>query len=57
LKHHLRIAIIEYMNNLAKRVGIASLAGAIIAIPLPFIGPVLGAIVGAVIGVKTAPRY
>jgi len=39
----------------AKRTAIAAAIGAVVAIPLPFIGPILGGIVGAGIGYFTAP--
>ena len=41
---------------LAKRTAIAAAIGAVVAIPLPFIGPILGAIVGGGIGYFTAPH-
>ena len=43
-------------NPVAKRTAIAAGIGALIAIPLPFIGPILGAIVGGGIGYWTAPQ-
>ena len=41
-------------NPLHKRTAIAAGIGALVAIPLPFIGPILGAIVGGGIGYFTA---
>ena len=41
---------------LAKRTAIAAAIGAVVAIPLPFIGPILGAPVGGGIGYFTAPQ-
>ena len=43
-------------NPVAKRTAIAAGIGALVAIPLPFIGPILGAIVGGGIGYFTAPQ-
>jgi hypothetical protein len=43
-------------NPVAKRAAIAAAIGAVVAIPLPFIGPVLGALVGGGIGYFTAPQ-
>ena len=43
-------------NPLAKGTAIAAGIGALVAIPLPFIGPILGAIVGGGIGYFTAPQ-
>ena len=43
-------------NPVAKRTAIAAGIGALIAIPLPFIGPILGALVGGGIGYFTAPQ-
>ncbi|NUT01618.1 MAG: hypothetical protein HOP96_11660 [Sphingomonas sp.] len=40
----------------AKRTAIAAGIGALVAIPLPFIGPILGALVGGGIGYFTAPQ-
>jgi len=45
-----------FENPLAKRTAIAAGLGALVAIPLPFIGPILGAIVGGGIGYFTAPQ-
>ena len=43
-------------SPLAKRTAIAAAIGAVVAIPLPFIGPIRGAIVGGGIGYFTAPQ-
>ena len=43
-------------NPVAKRTAIAAGIGALIAIPLPFVGPVLGALVGAGYGYLSADR-
>ena len=43
-------------NPVAKRTAIAAGIGALIAIPLPFIGPILGALVGGGIGYWTASQ-
>jgi hypothetical protein len=45
-----------FENPVAKRTAIAAGIGALVAIPLPFIGPILGAIVGGGIGYFTAPQ-
>ena len=37
-------------NTLARNVAVGAAAGAVVAIPLPFIGPLLGAIVGGGLG-------
>ena len=37
-------------NTLTRNVAIGAAAGAVIALPLPFIGPILGAIVGGGLG-------
>lgn len=41
-------------NPVAKRTAVAALIGAVVAIPLPFVGPILGALVGGGIGYFTA---
>ena len=41
-------------NPVHKRAAVAAAIGAVVAIPLPFIGPILGAIVGGGIGYFTA---
>lgn len=41
-------------NPVAKRTAIAAGIGALIAIPLPFVGPIIGAAVGAGYGYLTA---
>ena len=43
-----------FENPVAKRTAIAAGIGALIAIPLPFVGPLLGALVGAGYGFFTA---
>jgi hypothetical protein len=43
-------------NPVAKRTAIAAGVGALIAIPLPFVGPLLGAVVGAGYGFLSAGR-
>lgn len=43
-------------NPVAKRTAIAAGIGALIAIPVPFVGPVIGAIVGGGYGYMTAKR-
>jgi len=43
-------------NPVAKRTAIAAGIGALIAIPLPFVGPLIGAAVGAGYGYFTANR-
>ena len=43
-------------NPVHKRTAIAAGIGALVAIPLPFIGPIIGAIVGGGIGYLTAPQ-
>ena len=48
------LAMLE--NPIAKRTAIAAAIGAVVAIPLPFIGPILGAIVGGGIGYVTATK-
>jgi len=40
----------------SKRTAVAAAIGAVVAIPLPFIGPILGALVGGGIGYFTAPQ-
>ena len=43
-------------NPVHKRTAIAATIGAVVAIPLPFIGPIVGALVGGGIGYFTAPQ-
>ncbi len=43
-----------FENPVAKRTAIAAGIGAVVAIPLPFIGPLSGALVGGGIGYFTA---
>jgi hypothetical protein len=41
-------------NPVAKRTAIAAAIGAVIAIPLPFVGPLIGGLAGAGYGYFTA---
>jgi hypothetical protein len=51
--HRMReIAMLE--NPVAKRTAIAAAVGAVVAIPVPFVGPLFGGVVGAAIGFFTA---
>ncbi|HEY0326825.1 MAG TPA: hypothetical protein VGC46_12735 [Allosphingosinicella sp.] len=43
-------------NPVAKRTAISAGVGALIAIPVPFVGPFFGAVVGAAYGFATANR-
>ena len=43
-------------NPVAKRTAIAAGVGALIAIPVPFVGPIFGALVGAGYGFLSANR-
>lgn len=43
-------------DPIAKRTAIAAAIGAVIAIPVPFVGPIFGAIVGAGYGFLSAKR-
>ena len=43
-------------NPVAKRTAIAAAIGAVVAIPLPYIGPILGVLVGGGIGYFTAQQ-
>lgn len=43
-------------NPVAKRTAIAAGIGALIAIPVPFVGPIFGAMAGAAYGFATAHR-
>ena len=45
-----------FENPVAKRTAIAAGIGALIAIPLPFVGPVIGALVGGGYGYLSANR-
>ncbi len=45
-----------FENPVAKRTAIAAGLGALIAIPLPFVGPLIGALVGAGYGYFSANR-
>lgn len=54
---HILRSIAMFENPVAKRTAIAAAIGAVVAIPLPFVGPILGALVGGGIGYFTAdPR-
>ena len=43
-------------SPVAKRTAIAAAIGAVVAIPLPFIGPIVGALVAGGIGFFTADQ-
>jgi hypothetical protein len=43
-------------NPVAKRTAIAAGIGALVAIPLPFVGPIIGALVGGGVGYFTAQQ-
>jgi hypothetical protein len=43
-------------NPVAKRTAIAAAIGAVVAIPLPFVGPIIGAIRGGGLGFFTADQ-
>jgi len=43
-----------FENPVAKRTAVAAAIGAVVAIPLPFVGPIFGALVGGGIGYFTA---
>ena len=45
-----------FENPVAKRTAISAAVGALIAIPVPFVGPLFGAVVGAGYGFFTARR-
>jgi hypothetical protein len=45
-----------FENPIAKRTAIAAAVGAVIAIPVPFVGPIFGALVGAGYGYFSAKR-
>ena len=45
-----------FENPVAKRTAIAAGIGALIAIPLPFVGPIFGGLVGGAYGFFTAER-
>lgn len=45
-----------FENPVAKRTAIAAAVGAVIAIPVPFVGPIFGALVGAGYGYLSAKR-
>ena len=45
-----------FENPVAKRTAVAAAIGAVVAIPLPFVGPIFGALVGGGIGYFTAPQ-
>jgi hypothetical protein len=43
-----------FENPVAKRTAIAAAIGAVVAVPLPFVGPIIGALVGGGSGYFTA---
>lgn len=45
-----------FENPVAKRTAIAAAVGAVVAIPIPFVGPILGALAGAGYGYFSAKR-
>ena len=45
-----------FENPVHKRTAIAAGIGALVAIPLPFVGPIIGALVGGGIGYFTAQQ-
>jgi hypothetical protein len=45
-----------FEDPVAKRTAIAAAVGAVIAIPVPFVGPLFGAVAGAGIGYLSAKR-
>lgn len=45
-----------FENPVAKRTAIAAGIGALVAIPVPFVGPIFGALAGAGIGWFTAKQ-
>ena len=45
-----------FEDPVARRTAIAAAVGAVIAIPVPFVGPLFGAVVGAGYGFFTAKR-
>ena len=45
-----------FENPVAKRTAIAAAIGAVIAIPVPFVGPIFGALAGAGYGYFSAKR-
>ena len=45
-----------FENPVARRTAIAAVIGGLVAIPLPFIGPLVGAILGGGVGYFTAPQ-
>ena len=45
-----------FENPVANRTAIAAGIGALIAIPVPFVGPIFGAVVGGAYGFLTAGR-
>ena len=45
-----------FENPVAKRTAIAAGIGALVAIPLPFVGPIIGALVGGGIAYFTAQQ-
>jgi hypothetical protein len=45
-----------FEDPVAKRTAVAAAIGAVVAIPLPFVGPLFGLVVGAGIGFLSAKR-
>ena len=45
-----------FENPVAKRTAIAAGIGALVAIPLPFVGPIVGALVGGGVGYFTVQQ-
>jgi hypothetical protein len=45
-----------FENPVARRTAIAAGIGALIAIPVPFVGPIFGALAGGAYGFLTADR-
>ena len=45
-----------FENPVAKRTAIAAAIGGVIAIPVPFVGPLIGAVVGGGYGYLTAKK-
>jgi hypothetical protein len=53
--HHQEVQAM-FEDPVAKRTAVAAAVGAVIAIPLPFVGPLFGAIAGAAVGYLSAKR-
>jgi hypothetical protein len=56
ITHHPEEEDVMFDNPVVKRTAIAAGIGALIAIPVPFVGPIFGAVVGAGFGYFTANR-